>query len=161
MNPENQNFERLQRLLKLKRYEQPPPRYFNDFSGQVINRIRAGQPESQSEAAAAAWEASWLQRVLSIFEAKPLLAGAFGLAVVGVLVGGAFSSDEVEIPVGPSSFAGTQMPLPVAPAPAPAAVELNSGFALVGGNGTNVGSLFDRIGTPSGAQPVNYTPFQR
>lgn len=159
MNPENQNFESLQRLLKLKRYEQPPPRYFNDFSGQVINRIRAGQSGSQSEAATARWETSWLQRVLSVFEAKPLLAGAFGLAVVGVLVGGAFSSDEVEIPVGPSSFAGAQMPMPVTPAPA--AVELNSGFALVGGNHTNVGSLFDRIGTPSGAQPVNYTPFRQ
>ena len=34
MNSENDNFDQIQRMLKLKRYEQPPPRYFNDFSSQ-------------------------------------------------------------------------------------------------------------------------------
>lgn len=160
MNPENQNFESLQRLLKLKRYEQPPPRYFSDFSGQVIRRISAGPAGAQADAAVAISEISWLQRALSIFEAKPLLAGAFGLAVVGVLVGGAFSSSEVEIPVGPTSFAGTQLP-PMPVAPVTTAVELTGGFALGGGNSTNVGSLFDRIGTPSGAQLINYTPLRQ
>ncbi len=44
MSAENQDqdFEKLQRLLKLKRHESPPPRFFNDFSGQVTARIRAG-----------------------------------------------------------------------------------------------------------------------
>ena len=40
MNAEPENFDQLCRLLKLKRHESPPPRYFNDFSSQVIARIR-------------------------------------------------------------------------------------------------------------------------
>ena len=45
MQPEHENFEDLRRLLVLKRYEQPPPRYFNDFSRKIIARIEAGEGE--------------------------------------------------------------------------------------------------------------------
>ena len=38
-----ENFQSLQKLLKLKRYEQPPPRYFNEFSGHVIARLQSTQ----------------------------------------------------------------------------------------------------------------------
>lgn len=41
MNSSPENFDPLQKLLRLKRYEQPPPRYFNEFSSQVIDRIQA------------------------------------------------------------------------------------------------------------------------
>src|SRR5690349_2256384 len=136
MNPDDQNFEGLRRLLKLKRYEQPPPRYFNDFSGQVINRIRAGYPGERAESLAL----PWFQRMLSAFEAKPLLAGAFGAVVIGVLVGGAFSSDNVEMPGSPSNLAGPQMPLPSGPTPV--VFGNGSAFAL-GGNNTNPVNLFD------------------
>lgn len=151
MNPENQNLENLRRLLKLKRYELPPPRYFSNFSGQVMNRIRAGYPEERPESLAV----PWLQRVLSVLEAKPLLAGAFGAVVVGVLVGGAFSSDKVEIPGDSSNLAVSQVPSPVGPVRVAVG---NSGAFALGGGSTNVGSIFDAIGTPS-VQPVNYTPF--
>ncbi len=43
MNENNKNFDELKRLLKLKRHEIPPPGYFNNFSGEVISRIRAGE----------------------------------------------------------------------------------------------------------------------
>ncbi len=43
MNENEQNFDELKRLLKLKRHEVPPPGYFNNFSGEVISRIRAGE----------------------------------------------------------------------------------------------------------------------
>jgi hypothetical protein len=153
MNPENQDFENLRRLLKLKRYEQPPPRYFSDFSGQVINRIRAGYPEARSESLAAAWELPWLQRVLSVFEAKPILAGAFGAVVVGVLIGGAVYSDEIGIPEASSNLAVSQGALPAAATPVPVPVSVavgnNGVFALGGGSSsTNPVSIFDAIRMP-------------
>jgi len=43
MESSPENFESLQKLLRLKRYEQPPPRYFNEFSGRVIARLQDGE----------------------------------------------------------------------------------------------------------------------
>jgi hypothetical protein len=43
METSPENFDALQKLLRLKRYEQPHPRYFNDFSSRVLARIEAGE----------------------------------------------------------------------------------------------------------------------
>jgi hypothetical protein len=167
MNPDNQNFESLQRLLKLKRYEPPPPRYFGEFSGRVINRLRADAPEGRSQSSANTAEISWLQRVLSVLDAKPLFAGAFGAVVVGVLVGGAVYSDETGVPEAASSLAVSQMPLPVAvtptPVAAPVAIGSSGGAFAFGGSSTNARSLFDAIGTPSvqQGQLIDYSPFRQ
>jgi len=162
MKPENQDFENIRRLLKLKRYEQPPPRYFSDFSGQVINRIRAGYPADRAESLTATLEMPWLQRLSSVLDVKPLFAGAFGAVVVGVLVGAAVYSDEVDIPTASPSLAVSQVPSPAPVTPVTVSVPVgNSGaFALGAGSSTNAGSIFDRIGTPS-VQPVNHTIFRQ
>jgi hypothetical protein len=88
MNQNENNFEPLRRLLALKRHEVPPPGYFNDFSGQVITRIRNGEatPAGVSERLQA--EAPWLMKFLEIFEAKPAFAGAFASALCLFLVFG-------------------------------------------------------------------------
>ncbi len=106
MAPESDNFEGLQRLLKLKRYEQPPPGYFSDFSQQVIAQIKAGantEPESLFDRLS--WEVPWLRRLLESFQAKPALAMGFGAAVCALLVGGVIYSESLEFkPVQPVSL---------------------------------------------------------
>src|SRR5258706_288966 len=50
MNPNTENFDQLRKLLALKRYELPPPRYFNEFSGRIMARL--AEPEHQPPAIA-------------------------------------------------------------------------------------------------------------
>ena len=87
MGPERENFEQLRKLLALKRHEQPPPRYFNDFSLQVIARIRAGEGQRSFHAYA------WIQRFWAALDTRPALAGAFGAAVCALLIGGVIYSE--------------------------------------------------------------------
>jgi hypothetical protein len=97
MNPDTENFAQLRRLLALKRHEQPPPGYFNDFSAQVIARIKAGEKgEGGALIERLLWEAPWLQRIWAAFEAKPVLAGVFGVAVCGLLITGVLFADRPE-----------------------------------------------------------------
>ena len=66
---ENENdFEALRRLLALKRHEVPPPGYFEDFSSQVISRIRAEESVEQLP---------FLLRFLQWFENRPAYPVAF------------------------------------------------------------------------------------
>ena len=88
MNSDSENFEQLQKLLALKRHEQPPPGYFNNFSGKVIARIES--------AGAADDGLAWLRRLWSLVESKPMLTGAFGAAVCAMVISGLIFSDDVE-----------------------------------------------------------------
>ena len=86
-------FGRLRSLLALKRHEVPPPGYFDDFSRQVIVRIRAGDVAEERQGLLSFFAGSrWLEALFS-FQAKPALACVFGLAVCGVLLVGAFHSE--------------------------------------------------------------------
>ena len=95
MNQDTENFEQLRRLLALKRHEQPPPGYFNDFSRQVIVRIKVGRRGNIIERLL--WEAPWLQRIWAAFEAKPILAGVFGVAVCSLLITGVVYSEKADV----------------------------------------------------------------
>ena len=81
-------------MLALKRYEQPPPGYFNNFSGQVIARIKAGEGAHEGFLDRLFWEAPWLQRLWAALETKPIMAGAFGAAVCALLVAGVVYSEK-------------------------------------------------------------------
>jgi hypothetical protein len=88
MNQNEQNFEDLKRLLKFKRHEVPPPGYFNNFSGQVISRIRAGEAGgAQTFIERLQRDAPWLANFLQTFETRPGLVGglAAGLCLLLVL----------------------------------------------------------------------------
>src|SRR5262245_28324439 len=85
MNPEQENFDALRRLMKIKRYEQPPPRYFKDFSSQVLARIEREEITPSS--------ASWLDKFADLFQARPAFSGVLGAAVCLLLVGTAVYSE--------------------------------------------------------------------
>jgi len=94
MSPVPDDFEQLRRVLALKRYEQPPPGYFHSFSRQVIVRIKAG--EVGNEIDTSVWSigvGTLFQRIWAALDARPVLAGAFGVAVCGFFVTGALISD--------------------------------------------------------------------
>ena len=77
MNTEEQ-FEQLKKLLALKRHEQPPPGYFDRLPRQIILAIEREQAQSEP----------WLRRVWSTLQRKPAFAGAFGVAICTLVVGG-------------------------------------------------------------------------
>jgi len=94
MNPDSEQFEQLRKLLVLKRHEEPPPGYFNSFSGQVIARIKAGDQGQDGVA--------WLRKLWSVFETKPMITGAFGAAICALAISGFVFSDDIESTAGTS-----------------------------------------------------------
>lgn len=90
MNSDPRTFERLRRLLVLKRYEQPPPGYFDRFPGEVIARIR----EYESKASIGVFELGVLRlrRLWNALESRAVFPAAFGAAACSVLVLGLIHS---------------------------------------------------------------------
>lgn len=76
-SPDNDS---LKKLLRLKRYEQPPPRYFSEFSDRVISRIERGEGRS-----------SWWARFG--FDLRPALAASAGIVACGLIVYGVATTD--------------------------------------------------------------------
>lgn len=154
-NPEN--FDRLLKLLALKRHEQPPPGYFDNFSHEVIIRLkqRTGERESWLDELGA--EASWFWRIWAVLEAKPIFAGLFGVAVFGVLLAGIIYSQRLGQPSSTEALllpekVALESPRSLAEADQPGTVLLASSTNPVVDLGT-LGGLFD--GTLYKAQPVS------
>jgi hypothetical protein len=166
MKEHQPNFESLRRLLALKRRETPPPGYFNNFSSQVMARIRAGDTE-----AADSWSdrlfasMPWLRGVLQAVETRPAFAGGFATALCALLLFGAVIAQR------PDSAATAFLP-PATPeaasfAAAAPAVQTAPGLPvnqfMVADNSTNPVFRFQASSTapfgqiPVGAQLVNYS----
>ena len=77
METPDDNFDQLRKLLAIKKHEVPPPGFFEDFSGKVIDRINAGEAQPK-----------WWQRILGGFESKPALIGAYATVMTALLVTG-------------------------------------------------------------------------
>ena len=71
--PSNGDFDKLRRLLALKRHELPPPGYFNHFSERVVARIEAAEADSFG------WR-RWLRQITL----KPAVAGVFTIVALAV-----------------------------------------------------------------------------
>ena len=121
MNESDSNFQQLRKLLAVKRHETPPPGYFNNFSDDVVRRIRLGESKSTDGALGTLFsEAPWVLRFLQIFEAKPAYAGVFASVLFLLVVAGIVYSDH------PQAEPDSLMPAESAQADQPAA----SGTAL-------------------------------
>ncbi|HEX4264662.1 MAG TPA: hypothetical protein VH597_10010 [Verrucomicrobiae bacterium] len=133
MNPDSENFDSLRQLLALKRHEIPPPGYFDRFSRDVMARIKVGE-----SGGAVGFELSWFQRLLSVFDVKPMFAGAFGTAVCAFLISGVISSEQ-------APAVGSAATSSVNPSIA-AAVPVNMEEPFVAPSNTMAsGSLFDQF----------------
>src|ERR1041385_6458077 len=75
----DENFDQLRTLLSLKNHEQPPPGYFHRLPGKVLARIEASELASQS---------TWWDWLVERFDARPILACAYGFTISGLLLMG-------------------------------------------------------------------------
>ncbi|PYI87005.1 MAG: hypothetical protein DME26_07680 [Verrucomicrobia bacterium] len=79
MSSSPHNFERLLRLLSLKRYEQPPPRYFSEFAGRVIAHLERGGGLQAGP---------WWRRWVTDWELSPMAACSLGVVACTLLLVG-------------------------------------------------------------------------
>lgn len=79
MTDNGEDFEKLRRLLALKRHEQPPPGYFNRLPDRITARIEIEE---------AAPSSSWWGWLAAHFDARPLLACTCGVAIGGLMLTG-------------------------------------------------------------------------
>jgi hypothetical protein len=87
-NPDHPNeFAALRKLLAWKRHELPPPGYFQRLPDRVIDRIEAEGIQPRS---------AWWERLLHEVRVEPVVAGAYGLLVGGLLILGLSLSEAVQ-----------------------------------------------------------------
>lgn len=102
---EEESSKRLQQLLRLKRHESPPPGYFREFSGGVLDRIRSAEAE-RSVSGWRRWFFRSPQSAQDIRSAADSASGiwpawgwnAAGFATVVTLIGGVYWASQISAP---------------------------------------------------------------
>ena len=98
MNENENNFESLRQLLALKRHETPPPGYFNNFSSQVLQRIRASHNKQSANLFEELFNhAPWLAKLAQALDVRPVLAGGFAGALCMLLLFGIVYAERPDI----------------------------------------------------------------
>lgn len=107
MNAQPDDFEKLRKLLALKRHEVPPPGYFNSFSDKVIARLQAPEP---------AVRPTWLQMLGLDFDFRPAFLCGAGVAVCALLSVGIIAATQMDAQQGamPSIASHVESPMGVA-----------------------------------------------
>jgi hypothetical protein len=162
MNENENNFDALRQLLKLKRHETPPPGYFDNFSSQVIVGIRAGKTQASRTADERYFsEAPWLLKFLQLFELKPAFAGAFASALVLLLAFGIVYSDRPDAtsqPILQNSEPSAVSFAAVTPSAVPPPAD-NTGLMVSTNPATSLQPVASLFGSQNPfAQPVSFSP---
>lgn len=153
MSSSSDNVDRLKKLMKLKRHEQPPPRFSNEFSRQVIARLQAGETETRT---------SWWEMFGFEFGLKPALGGALAILAGGFLIYGIIASmnmpERVNTPGDEPTGAFLNTGLATPPAGLPA-----ESTELTAGSGSSTNPILNPDSTLGGAlrlqvKPVSFTP---
>jgi hypothetical protein len=95
MNQQPNPLEKVERIIALKRFEQPPPGYFHLLPGRIISRSEKGEGQSNF------WETC-----LAAFSIQPTLVYAFALTFCAAVTVGMFYSPKSE------AMAGATGPMP-------------------------------------------------
>jgi len=109
MEPNNEEFDQLRKLLELKRHEAPPPGYFEDFSSSVIARIEAEDARAGS---------AWWRRLFPGVETSPLMVGAYSVIAASLVIAGVQLAGNSKSPDGVGSgndLAGSGVSAPQGP----------------------------------------------
>lgn len=100
MAAEDNNFDELRKLLALKRHEQPPPGFYDDLPGKVMQRIYAGDTAEDMP-----WLVRWFQSRL----VRNAFVSSLGAATAGLMIYGVLSSQNAPGPAQPGLEAGAAM----------------------------------------------------
>jgi len=136
MKPEHSSQDELQRVLALKRHEQPPRRFFKGLSEKVMDRLQNPEPPP---------EPTLLQRLGLDFDTKPVLLCLSGLAVCGLLAFALISSRGIKAPP-PTT------PDPLGPRP------IRGGAVGLDGTGLMPSTPVKQVESGGGAEPVTVSP---
>ena len=98
MANETENFDRLLQLLALKRHEQPPPGYFDRLPQDIRLELQTGPAAGSPFEGRLRDNVDWFRRVLRALEARPYLAGVFGVCVCALVLSGIIYSQNLERP---------------------------------------------------------------
>ena len=166
MNESKVNFGELKRLLKLKRYEVPPPGYFNSFSDDVIARIRAGEAKgAQNFLERLNEHVPWLVDLLRIFETKPGVIGGFAVSLCALLLVAVLwpeSRDSGQTDAGVLALSGSATAAPAMPelTAAVAPAENGSGISVTPRPVSTLQPMATLFGQPQNPlfQPASFTP---
>lgn len=106
MQPSNDQFENLRELLTCKNVQQPAPDYFEELPTLVRERIESLPPPPPPNT---------FERILALFEFRPVLAAAYGVVICGgVFVGQRFSETLRQYPLPAPETREWVDPLPLA-----------------------------------------------
>jgi len=160
---QNQNYEKLQQLLKLKRYEQPHPRYFNELSSQVTARLRAGETARLDNFEEAMTQTPWLRRLWRTIEGHPALSGLVTAGTCGLLLLGGFMTGNPTMQPGLAVNGGEAKPAPANESLLATTTTSGTGLFSSSPNPTSIssgaGSLFSMpLGPGIQTQPVSARP---